>query len=482
MTKQSGLARREEINPDQELAKCYGSAAYFIHTYCQVYDATVAEWIPFALWPAQVRVLMELVDSQLTIILKARQLGMTWLLLGYGLWRSLFRPKATVMLFSRRDDEAVHLLDYRVKGMYRRLPEWMQASSVVKDNEHVWSLSLGSTVMAFPTGTGDSYTASLVIVDEADLVPDLNQLLRAVKPTIDAGGQMVLLSRADKKTPASEFKNLFRAARRGTGPWKAIFLPWDARPGRTQEWYAEQKDEVFARTGSFYDLWELYPATAEEALAPKSQDKRLPFEWLQRNYKEVEAYSLEALPENLTEPNVRVYELPDPKELYAIGADPAEGNPTSDPSSATVLRVRDQVQVAKLSGQYEPGTFAEHVASLSGWYNDASVLVERNNHGHAVLLWLTENSGVLLQRGLDEKEGWLTTVRGKAAMYDAVAAALRDNETTIQDSDTLDQLASLEGRSMNAPEGQHDDDAVSFALALVATQSVTVAGFGGIYA
>ena len=482
MLMQSGTVTREEINPEVELGKCYASPIYFIHNYCRVYDATTGDWIPFTLWPAQARVLRELEDNQLVILLKARQLGMTWLLLAYGLWKCLFRPKATVMLFSRRDDEAVHLLDYRTKGIYKRLPDWCQSDSVIKDNEHVWTLSIGSTVMAFPTGTGDSYTASLVLVDEADLVPDLNALFRAVKPTVDAGGQMVLLSRADKKTPGSEFKNLFRAASRGKGPWKAIFLPWHARPGRTPEWYETQKQEIFERTGSYDDLWEQYPATAKEALAPRSQDKRLPFAWLQRNFIPSEQYSLEALPAEMTLSELLVYEEPLPGESYVLGADPAEGNPNSDPSSLTVLKVSDQSQVAKLSGQYEPAVFAEHIDKVGEWYHAAGVLVERNNHGHAVLLWLRDNSSLQLFPGLDDKEGWMTTTRAKAALYDNVATAFRENDAKVRDEETLDQLAAIEGNSLNAPEGQHDDDAMSFALSLMATQMVSLAGFGGIFA
>ncbi len=54
--------------------------------------------------------------------------------------------------------------------MYAKLPAWMR-SAVVQDNDHEWQLSNGSVARAFPTSAGDSYTATLAIVDEADLVP-----------------------------------------------------------------------------------------------------------------------------------------------------------------------------------------------------------------------------------------------------------------------------------------------------------------------
>ncbi len=122
---------------------------------------------------------------------------MSWLVISYALWQMIFRPAATVLVFSRRDTEALYLLsDDRLRGMYSRLPEWMKGGhGLVIDSGHEFSMQNGSSARAFPTSVGDSYTASLAIVDEADLVPDLNWLMRVVKPTIDGGGKMILLSR-----------------------------------------------------------------------------------------------------------------------------------------------------------------------------------------------------------------------------------------------------------------------------------------------
>ena len=44
---------------------------------------------------------------------------------------------------------------------------------------------------------GDGYTATFVLVDEADLVPDFNHHARGA-PTIDAGGKLFLVSRAKR--------------------------------------------------------------------------------------------------------------------------------------------------------------------------------------------------------------------------------------------------------------------------------------------
>jgi hypothetical protein len=58
-----------------ELAHCRKSPIYFIAAYCWVFNATDQAWIPFDLWPAQRWALTQIMAHRLTVILKARQLG-----------------------------------------------------------------------------------------------------------------------------------------------------------------------------------------------------------------------------------------------------------------------------------------------------------------------------------------------------------------------------------------------------------------------
>lgn len=456
-----------------EWLTCAESPSYFLWHYGQVYDATVRGWLPFELWPAQIGVLRTLATQRLLIVLKARQLGLTWLGLGYALWLMLFRPAATVLLFSKRDDEAIYSLDFRLKGMYARLPIWMRARASVKDNRHEWMLSNGSTAMAFPTTGGDSYTATFVMADEADLMPDLGRLLGAVKPTIDAGGQLLLLGRSDKTNPQSEFKAIYRAAKSGAAAeWRAIFLPWSARPERTAEWYALQKADVQARTGALDELYEQYPATDAEALQPATLNKRFPPAWLGRAYRDqaqlnpVDGPPLEGAP---ALPELVIYKEPVAGRVYVIGADPAEGNPTSDESASSLVDRETGEEVATLSGQFEPAVFGANLAELSRYYHRAGVLVERNNHGHAVILWMKDNAkDVPLLTGLDDRPGWLETERSKSLAYDTTAEYLRAGNAKVHGLDSFSQLASVEGASLNAPTGQADDRAMAFVLAQMA--------------
>ena len=479
------------------LGKCYASPTYFVNHFCQIYDAASGEWEPFHLWPEQRMTLKMIHDHPLCVILKARQLGMSWLVLAYALWQMIFRPAATVLIFSRRDTEALYLLSTdRLRGMYSRLPEYMLGGhSFVIDSGHECALQNGSTARAFPTSAGDSYTASLAIVDEADLVPDLNRLMRAVKPTIDNGGKMILVSRADKTTPESEFKRIYRAAHAKTNGWYAVFLPWHVHPGRDQVWYEAQKVDIQSRTASLDDLFEQYPSSVGEALAPRSLDKRISPMWIEACYEELAP----TLPDDA--PAIAGLEIYIPPQLhgglpvrYVLGCDPAEGNPTSDDSALTVVDVATGEECAVLAGKYEPSTFAAHIAAVSRYYHDAPAMIERNNHGHAVIQWVAEHADhVQILRGHDDKVGWMSSSLGKTLLYTECADHFRQNaleQTKILHSfASYTQLASIDGSKLRAPEGMHDDRADSYALAQVGraqsieddapTMQFHVAGRGG---
>lgn len=455
-----------------EWLKCEQSIGYFVLAYVYIYNATVQAWVRFELWPAQRSTLTQMVDERMVVMLKARQLGISWLCLAYALWLLIFQAPSTVLLFSLREAEAIELLN-RLKEMFKLLPTWMQSRSVLRENDTTFVLSNGSRALAFSTKGGRSYTGTLALVDEADFVPDLSTFLNGVKPTIDAGGKLFLVSTSDKKRPVSTFKNLFRAALQGVGDYRPLFLPWHSRPGRDAAWHARTKAEMFAQRGTDDDFYAEYPATAEEALAPEQLDRRIPFNWLKEVIDElapIKSYEAPAIP------GLTVYLPMQVGRSYVIGVDPAEGNPNSDDSVATVLDAEEWAEVANLVGKFEPTVFASFIDLLGRYYNDADAMVERNNHGHTVIRALREQGQTKVLDGYDGKPGWLTNVKGKPLMYDALAEAVRDGACRVRSVETASQLASIEASTLSAPQGLHDDRAMSFALAVAALAFGKVGG------
>lgn len=464
------LQEPEETKPD-EWYKCRDSLAYFIANHVVIFNATLKRWIPFDLWPAQRELLPTIEADRYQIVLKARQLGLTWLCLAYLLWRMIFYPAATVGLWSKTEDEAKDLLDVRLKGMWARLPEWARGGAALIDNKSDWMLANGSRAMAFATTGGRSYTFSNGLVDEADYQPDLGNLLSAVEPTVNAGGQLILISSSNKDEPVSPFKAIYEAALVGESNYRHIFLPWSARPERDQAWYERQKRTSFAETGSHDTLYGEYPETPQQALAARQIDKRIPIEWLEKVYLPLSPLTLDALKLDSripALPNLEIYRKRRRTRHYVIGVDPAEGNPTSDASALTVMDEETGEEVAALAGRFQPEIIAEYAHQLGVYYNHAALLAERNNHGHTVISWWRQNSSLKILRGPDKKRGWLNSPKGKVELYDQITTATRDEDMLLHSSATFKQLQSIDGTSLSAPEGMHDDRADACALAHVA--------------
>lgn len=88
---------------------------------------------------------------------------------------------------------------------------------------------------------------------------------------------------------------------------------------------------------------------------------------------------------------LRVWERPQAGCQYVIGADTAEGledelgrGREGDYACAQVIDMKNLEQVACIHGHIPPWDFADALNELGRWYNNATVAVEINNHGHSV--------------------------------------------------------------------------------------------------
>jgi hypothetical protein len=172
-------------------------------------------------------------------------------------------------------------------------------------------------------------------------------------------------------------------------------------------------------------------------------------------------------------PGLVIYKLPEPGHRYVIGADPAEGLAGSDDSALSVLDAGSGEEVAKLAGKFEPkAVFPGYIDQIGMFYFMAAVMVERNNHGHAVIGWLQAHSRLTLMAGHDGGIGWLSSPKGKVLLYDTGAAAFMNRETILHSFDTHMQLSSIDKNTLRAPEGEQDDKADGYVLALAGVERV----------
>ena len=187
--------------------------------------------VPFELFDYQAETEQVLDEHQYTVVLKARQLGLTTLVMARALHMLLFEPGTNILLVSKDQptaDSALELLDF----MWRFLPPWMRARAPELTNdsvrEHVWRFPDGMTsrIESKPAtktvGAGGTYT--LVIWDEAALAAHQDDTFRTLMPTTEAGGDMIVFSTA--RGAHNRFAQVYRGAERGESEFATVFHPW----------------------------------------------------------------------------------------------------------------------------------------------------------------------------------------------------------------------------------------------------------------
>jgi phage terminase large subunit-like protein len=203
------------------------------------------------------------------IILKARQLGLSWLVIAYAVWLCLFHRNQTVLVFSKDQDSANEIVR-RAGVIYKHLKN--KPVAIATDNITQLAFENGSRIKSFAAteDAGSSFTASLIILDEFAKMHYSDQLYTSVKPTINDGGRMVIISTA--KGEGNPFHKLWTDAVAGINALKPIFIPWNARPDRNGEWYVRAEASAISSSAHKQE----YPTTADEAFSLFGEESFLP--------------------------------------------------------------------------------------------------------------------------------------------------------------------------------------------------------------
>lgn len=257
-----------------ELEYCRENPEYFIDTYGHIEDKDNAESIiqPFEMWEAQREALRSIRENKFNAILKARQLGITWLSLHYADWLLLCYPGRTAIALSQKEDDAKELIRrfaYVILAHHPELVAEEKAKPAGWDGP-VWSANALEVKIKFPNGltsvltgmpsspgAGRSWTANLILWDEAAFQQYAEEIYKSGFPTVNrpTGGQVIMLSTIER---GSFFERVFTDPDNG---YNKIFIPWYADPRRDQAWYEKTKQAMGDA------ITQEYPATVEEALA-----------------------------------------------------------------------------------------------------------------------------------------------------------------------------------------------------------------------
>lgn len=251
----------------EELEYCRKDPVYFIENYVNIEDKDAPGIvIPFQLWQGQKDAVASIMGHRFNIVLKARQLGISWLVLAIAAHTMLTQEGSTVIALSRTENEAAELVrrmnliltnipefvsEKPAKGRFTLSGKMMQIKLKAPDGQ------LESVFKAFTSSpsAARSFTANLIIFDEWAFQQSAEEIWTSGFPTINrpTGGKVIGLSTMLKGT-------LFESLWVKNETFNKVFLSWQTDPRRNSEWY----ENTYKMIGE--KIYQEYPSTPEEAL------------------------------------------------------------------------------------------------------------------------------------------------------------------------------------------------------------------------
>ena len=357
----------------QKYIKCAKDPAYFMKKYCHIQHPTRGR-ILFALYPFQEKVLHLFRDNQFLITLKSRQLGISTLAAAYSLWLMLFHKDKNVLALATTQATARNLVS-KTMFMYDQLPKWLKLPAVEK-NKLSLRLKNGSKITAKSSNAdaARSEAVSLLLIDEAAFIDNIEETFTAAQQTLATGGQCMALS-----TPngiGNWFHQTWEKAESAENSFVPVRLPWTVHPERNQTWRDHQDRDLGPRmAGQECDCDFL--ASGETVFEPEDM---LFYE---------QTYQKDALERRGSDGNLWIWEGVDYNKSYMVVADVARGDST-DYSAFHIFDIETCTQVGEYKGKISPKDFGNVLVGIASEYNDALLVCENANIGWATIEQIME--------------------------------------------------------------------------------------------
>ena len=367
-----------------EIIRCGKDPHYFINTYVRI-QHPVRGLIPFKMFDYQESMVSDYMENRFNVILKARQLGISEVTASYAAWLMLFHRNKNILVMATKAETAKNIIK-KVKMALKKLPPFLQLANITTDNRLSVELDNGSQIKAIASSAdaGRSEALSLLIIDEAAFVKNLEELWTGLLPTVTAGGNIIMLS-----TPngvGNLFHKVYTDAEQGLNEFKQNKLLWwchperiegleddEERPGfKTSPWYrAEIKKTNMSPREVAQELECNFNASGETFLSPEQID-------------DVAGGCTPPSDKQHWDKNLWIWWQPQISKRYFISADVARGD-GKDNSAFSVWDTDSMEQCAEYYGKIPVEEYAKLLCDIGHRYNNALLVVENNNIGMACL-------------------------------------------------------------------------------------------------
>ena len=368
----------------------------------KVMDKRTTDTIPWDLYEDQEKVLRLLCDEtalKKTVILKIRQVGMSWLCAYYLAVFVIANPGKNVAIMAQSHEVAKKLLrDF--KNILQQLSDLTGTSlkelaQTNADRSMILTRSSGQNVIdtysaEAPNGPrGNSY--SVFWCSEAGMYSPKWDLWGSIKPTLALDGQLIL------ESTAQPTNNLFRQAwENESGDWNQIFCGLEAaRIYRSDE---PLTGELWEEAQTKYEFTDPYAAAWWYRELASSNTTSMQREYPVRDW---QAWVSAAGKWISKEPPIRfnwrsasgtyqVYEEYDPTVKYIASMDTALGKGVGDNLVVLVWNTRNKTIAASYCANDRPPEWVvdQVVKPMHEQYKLKWIYVEENGVGHTTVLAL----------------------------------------------------------------------------------------------
>lgn len=359
LEKRQGEEYQKFLERQTEIETCSDSLS-FLKRHGRIRDK-LKGIIPWEDWPHLVYLLDCLRKYRFIIILKAKQIGITWLMAGANLHLATYVQGANILTLSKGEAEAGESLDYS-RFIHNQLPDFLrlplgkdQASLITFPAMHSKIRALSSTEDA-GVGFGG---ATRVVFDEFEYHDYAEQNFAEIYSAVERGGQLVVLSTADNTKEDTKFKELYNGARAGRNNFYPIFFSRCVLPERTQEWFDNLDMPQWQKECRF-------PLTEKDALSTLKSHKFFQENMLDIMYADCNFAPLEhELSDKYN--SVKIYRLPEIGKRYCQFTDPSEGR--ENPHAIIVIDGQTGEEVAESHGKTPADLCAQIHDELVRLYN-----------------------------------------------------------------------------------------------------------------
>jgi len=443
--------------------------------------------VPMVLWPHQVEIIDAALGHQKVLVLKARQLGVSWVIALIALWWILAKPGQTVVLISIGEREAISLMD-KVRSLYQSLPASIRKDFPVADDQQMlFSIAHAggkSKAMSLPSSStaGRGETIHLLIGDERPAWPNADDQEASLFPAAADSGRILLVGTGNGMDAI--YDRWMAAPENG---WHPIFVSALARPGRTLEWVMDQREALGDLGPQEFplDATEAFLAAGRCAFDRDSLDLLMKHSVMAPAFRgRFESMKVEGhktlIPRADPQGAWVVWEWPHADREYIVAADVAGGRADGDYSAAVVYDTTSWDQVACFHDRLEPALFARELNKVGHLFNRALLAPESNNHGQAVIALLLgwRYPHLYHHRKVDKRTsradrrpGWATTEQSRVTLVHALEKAVSEGTLGIRDKRAIAEMhrfiyrETTRGGRFEADAGAHDDLVVAHGIA-----------------